>query len=73
MDNIAIEITKSDDNSFVFDISLGETGDDGNDDKRNEEKRNKGLFCDAVAYFYKELASRPTTIHFLIDTVPPIG
>ena len=69
MENISIEITTmKEDTTFLIAFSLGEF----DDDKKEVDKRNKIWFTDAIAYFYKELKSRPTTIHFLIDTVPPI-
>ena len=66
--SVSIEITIVSEKTFLIGISFGE----GDADK-DAYKKNKIWFTDAIAHFYKELKSRPTTIHFLIDTVPPIA
>ena len=67
IDDITIEVTSLSEEKFIIGIGLGKS-----DDDENADKRNKIWFTDAISHFYKELKNRPTTIHFLIDTVPPI-
>ena len=65
---IAIDIKATEENTVYLNISFGEQMDF--DEER--EKKNRKWFKDAIYLFYKELKKRPTTIHFLIDTVPPL-